>query len=300
MQLSGLHLLVTFQCTLQCDHCFVWGSPWQSGTMSLENIEEMLRQAQEVGVSSIYFEGGEPFLYYAVLRRGVERAAALGFSVGIVSNAYWATTPEDAREWLRPFAGLVDDLSVSSDLYHFSETDSRYAQNAASAASALGIPVGTLSVAQPDDSTTPAARGQLPEGASAVMFRGRAAQQLAPRVLAQRWQELNSCPHEDLREPGRLHVDPFGNLHLCQGLVIGNLYQTPLADICERYVPEAHPIAGLLLSGGPAELVRRYDLAPRELYADACHLCYEARAALRAEFPDYLLPDQMYGGPETA
>ena len=32
-----------------------------------------------------------------------------------------------------------------------------------------------------------------------------------------------------------------------------------------------------------------------ERYADACHLCYESCRALRGQFPEVLLPDQMYG-----
>ena len=71
MKLSGLHLLLTYQCNLECDHCFVWGSPWQSGTMTLHIIQEILKQGKDLGtVKWIYFEGGEPFLYYAVLVRG--------------------------------------------------------------------------------------------------------------------------------------------------------------------------------------------------------------------------------------
>ena len=46
------------------------------------------------------------------------------------------------------------------------------------------------------------------------------------------------------------------------------------------------------------ELVRRYALPHADSYADACHLCYEARRALRARFPDVLAPDAMYGVPE--
>ena len=52
---------------------------------------------------------------------------------------------------------------------------------------------------------------------------------------------------------------------------------------------------GSLLAGGPAELVRRYDVPHEPSYADACHLCYEARRLLRDRFPDVLTPDQMYG-----
>jgi hypothetical protein len=59
--------------------------------------------------------------------------------------------------------------------------------------------------------------------------------------------------------------------------------------------PDAHPVIGPLLAGGPAELARRYGLTPKEGYADACHLCYETRLALCERFPDVLTPDQMYG-----
>jgi MoaA/NifB/PqqE/SkfB family radical SAM enzyme len=84
----------------------------------LSRSKNILDQAKEAGVTSIYFEGGEPFLYYAVFNKAVHMAADMGFSVGIVSNAYWANSVADAEEWLRPFAGRVSDLTVSSDLYH--------------------------------------------------------------------------------------------------------------------------------------------------------------------------------------
>ena len=98
-------------------------------------------------------------------------------------------------------------------------------------------------------------------------------------------------------QPGRVHLDPLGNLHICQGIVIGNLFQRSLKDICASYVPEKHPIVGPLLAGGPAELARRYDLAPgaEAAFADACHLCYVTRLDLRQRFPAELGPDQMYG-----
>ncbi len=296
MKLNGLHLLLTYQCTLECEHCFVWGSPWQSGTLTLAQLDEILRQAKEVGtVDSIYFEGGEPFLYYAILAHSVQEAVRLGFKVGIVSNAYWATTVEDAVEWLKPFAGLLADLSVSSDLYHWSDSSRARARNASAAAEKLGIPLGTLSIAQPESVEAASTTGQLPPGECGVMYRGRAAEKLTARAARQPWDSFDECPHEDLREPGRVHVDAFGNLHLCQGLVIGNLFRTPLREICETYDPDRHPIAGALLAGGPAELVRRYGLPMAAGYADACHLCYTARLALRARFPEILSPDQMYG-----
>lgn len=296
MRLTGLHLLLTYQCTAECDHCFVWGSPRQSGTMTMATVRTILRQAAEVGsIERIYFEGGEPFLYYPVLAWGVREARAAGFRVGIVTNGYWATDIEDALEWLGPFEGLVEDLSVSTDLYHYAEPFSPQARSARAAAERLGIRVGVISIAQPDAKDAVASDGQLPPGESAVMFRGRAAEELASHVDGSPWEQFEECPHEDLREPGRVHVDPFGNLHICQGIVVGNLLRAPLREICDGYDPESHPIVGPLLAGGPAELARSHALPCRATYADACHLCYEARRALRERFAGALAPDQMYG-----
>lgn len=294
MKLSGIHILLTYQCTFECDHCFAWGSPWQSGTLTLEQIKVILEQAKAAGVELIYFEGGEPFLYYALLVRGVEIANEMGFSVGIVSNAYWAHTLGDAMVWLKPLAGKLDDLSISSDLFHYSEEMLHQAGNAVQAAEKLGIPVETISVAQPDELDAPDSHGQLVANAG-VMFRGRAIEKLLTRISKRSWETFAECPHEDLRDPGRVHLDPLGNLHICQGISIGNLFEKPLTEICAEYDPDAHPVCGPLMNGGPVALVTEYGLPHGSDYADACHLCYVARSALRARMPETLGPDQMYG-----
>jgi hypothetical protein len=296
MKLTGLHILLTYQCNFECDHCFVWGSPWQSGTFTLQQLLDVLTQAEQVGtVNSIYFEGGEPFLYYPVLVEAVEAAVGKGFQVGMVSNGYWATSVEDAMVWLKPFVGKLQDLSVSSDLFHYDEALSRQARNASLAAEELNIPIGTISIAHPDTGEVDAAKGQLPPDESGVMYRGRAAEKLVGKAELKPWAGFTECPYEDLVEPGRIHLDPLGNLHICQGISIGNLFQKPLAEICASYEPQKHPVVAPLLDGGPAELARKYNLQINQGYADACHLCYSARLALRDRFPERLVPDQVYG-----
>ena len=143
MKFNGLHLLLTFQCTFECDHCFVWGSPWQSGTMTFETIHTILSQAKENGgVEWIYFEGGEPFLYYQVMLSGINEAANLGFKVGVVTNSYWATSEEDATLWLSPLVGKIQDLTISSDLFHYSEKVSQQSKYVTRVAERLNIPLG--------------------------------------------------------------------------------------------------------------------------------------------------------------
>jgi MoaA/NifB/PqqE/SkfB family radical SAM enzyme len=294
MECTGLHFLLTYQCNFECEHCFVWSSPRQKGTFQIRQIQELLDQARRLGsVGSIYFEGGEPFLYYPVLLAGVRAAADLGFEVGLVSNAYWATSIDDALEWLKPFAGLLADLSISSDLFHYDEFTSQQSRNAGAAAQALQIPCGVIQIDPPDQAQ--ASEGVIPAGESAVMYRGRAAAVLADGAPHKAWDAFNNCPHEDLAEPGRLHVDPLGYLHICQGITIGNVFEQALAEICDSYDPYGHPICGPLLRGGPVELVKTYQLAHQDAYADACHLCYSSRLLLRERFPAILGPDQVYG-----
>jgi MoaA/NifB/PqqE/SkfB family radical SAM enzyme len=295
MKLSGLHILLTYQCTFECSHCFVWGSPRQSGTFSIEQIEDVLHQAKEAGVEWIYFEGGEPFLYYMVMLKGVELATEMGFHVGVVTNGYWAHTPEDTLEWLLPLKKL-EDLSISSDLYHYTKMMSQHARNIIDAASQLHIPIGVISVALPGQMDSVPSHGQIPENAPAqVMYRGRAASRLLSRAKRVDYHQFTSCLHEDMQEPGRVHLDPFGNLHICQGIVIGNLFEKPLKQICEEYDASVHPICKPLMDGGPVALVEQYDLEHDAEYADGCHLCYSMRLKLRDEFPNQLGPDQMYG-----
>ena len=152
-----------------------------------------------------------------------------------------------------------------------------------------------ISIAEPEASGASGAAGKLPPGESAVLYRGRAAEFLASRVPPTNWQEFTICPWEELRHPERVHVDPFGHLHICQGIAIGNVLERPLTEIMADFRPDEHPVVGPLLEGGPAEIVRRYGLAHEDGYADHCHLCYEARRTLRSRFPDVLTPDQMYG-----
>jgi MoaA/NifB/PqqE/SkfB family radical SAM enzyme len=300
MKLTGVHLLLTYECNFECDHCFVWGSPRQQGTMSPDQIREVLEQSKRLGtVEWIYFEGGEPFLDHAKLVEAVQRANRMGFRVGIVSNGFWATTVAEATACLEPLAGLVEDLSVSSDLYHADENPTPETRNAREAARKLGIPVDFISIERPEVEGPTAAIGQIPAGESGVMHRGRAAEKLSRRIAKTPWHRFTACPFEDLREPERVHVDPLGNVHICQGISLGNVFRSSLEKICADYVPEEHPIAGPLLEGGPAALVRRFEASHDASYADSCHLCYETRRALRGRFPEILTPDQVYGEADT-
>jgi len=301
MKLTGIHFLLTYKCSFECDHCLGWGSPFAEGTFRLAQIREVLKEAKKLGtVEWIYFEGGEPFLYYPILIAALREARQMDFKTGIVTSTYWATSIEDALEWLRPIAHIgIDDLSFSSDCYHNDRIDSEEAKSAVRAAKQLKLPVGIISIEQPEKAETkkqcPINIESVKVGYGPVMFRGRAASKLLGKTLLKPWTQFIECPHEDLKNPSRVHLDPLGYVHLCQGLCMGNAWKQPFSEIITSYEPLSHPVVNVLLQGGPAVLVKEFGLPHGEYYADACHLCYEARLQLRSKFPDVLAPGQMYG-----
>ena len=293
--LEGVHLLLTYKCIYECDHCFIWGSPRAVGTMSSKQVAEILRQASQIeSVKRVYFEGGEPFLFYPVLLEGVRLAKEHGFEIGIVSNAYWATDAQDAEMWLRPLSQIgVEDISVSTDEHHGSAEEARTARTAIAAARRLRMPSQLMKVKDIEfyscDSSSAADEGDL-------MFRGRAAVELAPKVSKKPWRSFDSCGEEPPRI-GRVHVDALGNVQFCQGITVGNLWRKPLKKIMDDLDPERHPVIGPLIRGGPSSLSKELGIRPRKAYADSCHMCYEIRCAARKRgmLPSVLRPDQAYG-----
>jgi MoaA/NifB/PqqE/SkfB family radical SAM enzyme len=296
--LTGIHILLTLKCTNECDHCFLHCSPRCEITFTIGQLRTLIDQIEQLGtVTTVYFEGGEPFLFYPLLLEGLRMVRAAGFDAGIVTNGYWATSVEDGLHWLRPIRDLgVVDFSVSDDEFHRLDKNDRRAEFARQADQQLGISTGTICIEPPSVSRQAFEdhRGK-PVIGGGVLFKGRAAEKLTAGLPLRDSKELTTCPHEDLVSPERVHVDAHGNVHLCQGLIMGNIWETPLAELIRSYEAQKHPIVGPLVRGGPIGLANEQKLAVSDGYVDECHLCYTVRKALLPRFPQYLTPKEAYG-----
>ncbi len=301
--ISQIHFLLTYMCTLECEHCFVCSSPSAEGTFTPSQISEVLDQAGRLGtVDTVYFEGGEPFLFYPILLDSIRLAKERGFAVGIVTNGYFATSDENARVFLNPIRDLgVADFSVSDDIFHYEDRQDNAARRASRVAQEIGLPAMVLALdpggSGPDQKASIKEERKSVITGGSIMFRGRAAARLSRNAEMKDWRQFTTCPYEDLVNPSRLHVDPQGNLQICQGICLGNIWKRPLDELVRDYEPALHPICGPLTRGGPAELARVLGYtAPSEGVADACHLCWLARKACREKFPGILGPAQVYCG----
>ena len=297
--LTGVNFLLTYTCSFECDNCFVYSGPWAKGTFTLNQLNRALEELTRIGtIQRVYFEGGESFLFYPLMLEGIRIARNQGFEAGIVTNAYWATTEEDAELWLKPLLKLgIADLSLSDDSFHYEDEKESLAKHALTAAKKLGIPAGVIAIEKPRveiEQDKEATRGEPVIGGS-TMFKGRAVEKLTKGLPTKPWQDFTECPHEDLQNPKRVHLDPYGNVHLCQGLSMGNTWQPPLSELVKNYDCDSDPICRPLVEGGPACLAREYKVKHDDEYVDACHFCYNLRLSLLDKFPEYLAPRQVYG-----
>lgn len=297
--LSGIHILLTYTCNFECDHCFLYCSPRAGGTFTVDELRRVVNEAKEIGtIEWIYFEGGEPFLYYPLMLKGIEMSREAGFKVGVVTNAYGAISDEDADLWLRPLADLgLSYLSVSDDTFHSAEEEENPAKRALKAAKKLDIPTSPICIQKPIVEAMPGdglGKGD-PVIRGGAMFKGRAVEKLTPGLPGKSYTKLTECPHEDLRNPSRVHIDSYGNVLLCQGISMGNMWEIPLSELLHNYDSDSHPICGPIDKGGPALLAKEYDLEHEDEYVDECHFCYLLRLTLIDRFPQYLAPRQVYG-----
>jgi hypothetical protein len=241
---------------MSCEHCFVCSSPQSKGTFTPSQISALLDQTDSLGtVDTIYFEGGEPFLFYPVLLDGIRQARNRGYAVGIVTNGYFATSDENARCFMKPLAGLkIKDLSISDDVFHYENRVENAAQRAFRTAKDKGLPAAILALdpkgSGPDQKGSPREEKKGVITGGSIMFRGRAATKLFRYADARDWRQFTSCPYEDLHNPSRLHVDAYGNLQICQGICIENIWAHPLEELIRNYSSSGHPICGPLLEGG--------------------------------------------------
>jgi hypothetical protein len=231
--LTSIHFLLTYACNFTCDHCFLYSGPQAKGTFTIALLKEMIDQAAQVpGIESVCFEGGEPFLYYPVMVEGIHYARQLGLKTGVVSNAYWATSPQDARLWLQALADLgVGNISVSDDSLHFGDEQETPAKHALAAGKAMNLSMGSLCTEKPMVKIVDGKRTV----AGSTLFKGRAVEKLIGELPRRPWQELVTCPHETMADPSRVHLDAYGFVHLCQGLCMGNALQTPLRALLMNY-----------------------------------------------------------------
>jgi len=318
MELRGLDILLTYDCTGRCLHCCYRAGPGRAETMDVAEVEGYLTAVAGQPLEWILFFGGEPFIHHDLLRECVSLAAPLA-PVLIFTNGYWATDPDAARRKLADLqeAG-AEHILFSVDSFHQAHVPLERVAIGIEAARRLGystIEIDSRFLGQPEEDNhfnrhtreILTSLGELCDLSGVGLHRGparmvgRAADELSPYLAAQTAPPLR-CPLPDylggdIRAPTGVEIHPGGWVDLCAGLALGNARERPLTRILADYDPDAHPIIRVLAQEGPPgllRLARRHGYAPEGEPVDGCHLCYQTRRFLRPHYPHHLAPARPY------
>ncbi len=292
MKPIGLHVMLTHKSAFENENCFVWGSANKTGVMTLEKLNELLQQAIDQGtVREIFFENGETIILHWILVKAVHQAHMAGFITGVRTNGYWATDIISARNWLKPLvkAGL-NKLEMPGFLIDNDLDETTKLHPGLNVSRQLRLNTRFIPIDPPADVPDLNIASTFPGHDASCRIHKAVTDDSLPQYP---WDTFASCPYENLENPERLRVDPQGNLQLCQGLLLGNVWEKPLKEIVDSYNPENHPIVSHLWAGGPALLAEKYQVDHEQVYANVCHFCYKTRQSLYPQFADFLAENQV-------
>ena len=318
MQVKGVDFLLTFKCPSKCRHCSYKAGPERTGYMKLEDAERYLKELTDTQpLQSIGAHGGEPFLYFELLKWIMEKAKELEVSrTWVITNGYWAKTKEIAKKKLVELkkAGLTS-ITFSVDGFHQEYIPLESVRNGIEAAATVGferVCVDSYFLGHPDSDnfynvlTRKAIEslGTLDKveiNKRQADFEGRAAE-LARYVESKPETPAGKCQVPfwiggDLKDPQGVEIDFEGNVTLCPGICIGNTKIKSLTQILQNYDHLAHPILSIIAKEGPIGLLEvaiSKGFGEQRKFIDECHLCYEVRKFLRRYYPQYLAPRNCY------
>jgi Radical SAM superfamily/Iron-sulfur cluster-binding domain/4Fe-4S single cluster domain len=114
----------TYQCNLSCAHCCV-PIEW-TDYLPIPVALKFLDECNALGIRTIGFTGGEPFLYPEFLYALTRRAAEHGFRFDkLMTNGLWSRDAAHAREVLTTLrdVGFTGKIGVSVDKFHGNEAE---------------------------------------------------------------------------------------------------------------------------------------------------------------------------------
>ncbi|MBM3162385.1 MAG: radical SAM protein [Chlorobi bacterium] len=296
---------VTYDCPVSCKYCVTrsgpFGGPFLDAAFMREVIETLDRY---LPLSLAVFTGGEPLLKMHDVEEAIAFASARGMGTRVVTNAFWATTAEKARNILgRLQEKGLSEINFSCDDLHQEFIPLANLRHAFRAAKEIGMPLLIAHKRVVGTRITPEYLGE---------FLGVHLSEFKPGRTAQDGENLYSSSltvpvgHgcDLLREEDyiiypespaawsspccsvleSLVISPSGELRICCGMMeqhvpelgagfwdasrIAELLETANSDLIANWLALEGPygIRKFILEKNPS-------IAFRERYVNHCHLC---------------------------
>lgn len=293
--MRNVGLLMTYHCQASCSHCILRAGPDRHEELNLEDAHNWIRQIADYRNHYIYvlsLTGGEPFSNVKLLREVMEFAAECKLYVSVMTNGFWATNREKAKQVLQSLPEICF-ISISTDIYHQKYVPFEYVQNAIWATQECGIPFyigivtdnksnpeyqrvnsAILKLTEPENIRTGIT---LPVGRAADM-KSELQYSLSDEPPKEVCQAASSpCIFPDGRVSGC--IGPLIDLPDDQPIMLGNLRENSVAEVFDR--SETNVILHFLRLWGPGRLVSLLQEAGFSQYlpkkyvsGSVCNACY--------------------------
>ncbi len=128
------------RCNIRCEHCVADENGVESRKMDYDRAKDLIPDLARAGVDGISFSAGEPFLYIDEIAALVALCTGLGIYTRIVTNSFWAKTPEAADSLVSELktAGLCQ-LRLSFSRWHQAHVNRQNVLNAALSCRKAGL-----------------------------------------------------------------------------------------------------------------------------------------------------------------
>ena len=128
------------RCNIRCSHCVAADETPIESKMELTKAKEIIDDMARAGVTGISFTAGEPFIYFDDLLKLLHRCRKHNIYTRVVTNSYWAKTPEKADEILAQLKqnGLCQ-LRMSLSRWHQQHVSIENILNGANACTKKGV-----------------------------------------------------------------------------------------------------------------------------------------------------------------
>jgi organic radical activating enzyme len=107
------------RCNIRCGHCVAADATPKSVKMDLDRAQAIIEEMARSQVTGISFTAGEPLLYFEDICKLVQRCRENRIYSRVVTNGYWAGTPEQAdRVVSKLIARGLSQLRLSFSRWH--------------------------------------------------------------------------------------------------------------------------------------------------------------------------------------
>ena len=128
------------RCNIRCTHCVAAGENPDNTKMALAEAKQIIRDMALAGITGMSFTAGEPFIYFDDLLELVTLCREQNIYTRIVTNSFWAVSPEKTKQLLGMLkqSGLCQ-LRLSYSRWHQHNVPRRNVLHAAQGCMKTGI-----------------------------------------------------------------------------------------------------------------------------------------------------------------